>query len=657
VISETSLPASHRAPAAPRHSISSRSQKKTQFVLEVQPCPEDVIIPPSAQHMYEKAKELVSKRQLQRAARLYDSALEIAPQFSKCVVQRASLEARLRTRISLLSRRGMVRYERSVTRQKNILRAGIRAAPRNAILWQCYADLEKRLGQNRRARTLFRAARRVDPMRSSVYSSWASLEVSLGRLQEARALLLTGLRRAPKETRLYYQMGVLEDRAGRGPVARKFFARGAKLEASAAAEKGEPGATAFCLEGRGILEYRCGNVKLARECFARATQQDPSNSRLWLCWGNLEERESRPTAARRCYRHGTTAFPSAPQLWQAWARLEEKCGDLRAALRVSASAMRACPTDIQLVRERGKLLLRRRDIELARRAFDSAIRLDRREAYSWQCRAVLEAQQLNYSGARELFESAARQCVPPHLARSSARALSALPPPQVFASMSSSLGLSKTQEHQMMLVTAADLNIPLVRGGARDDHAGTSVNSGESRSVAHVNAAKQRFEFGSLSDDVPNRTGLSKETLEKLPSERDARNARGERSQTVRSWCALVYAWAMFEWHCNNAGRARVLFQLSGESFESSAWIWLWFARFEDSQGEPERARHYFARSIRLDRTNPDAWRSWAELEQRAGRASVSREIMQQAMQLSIARQLQTRASLPNPLSRSYRDV
>eukprot|EP00186_Timspurckia_oligopyrenoides_P004915 CAMPEP_0182447424 /NCGR_PEP_ID=MMETSP1172-20130603/15896_1 /TAXON_ID=708627 /ORGANISM="Timspurckia oligopyrenoides, Strain CCMP3278" /LENGTH=85 /DNA_ID=CAMNT_0024643857 /DNA_START=1 /DNA_END=258 /DNA_ORIENTATION=+ len=82
--------------------------------------------------------------------------------------------------------------------------------------------------------------------------------------------------------------------------------------------------------------------------------------------------------------------------------------------------------------------------------------------------------------------------------------------------------------------------------------------------------------------------------------------------------------------------------------------MWLWFARFEISQGERERARQYLARSIRRDRSNADTWRTWAELEKSAGRNTLGSQIMDHAMQLSIKNQLAGERNLPNPLKRRF---
>jgi len=459
------------------------------------------------------------------------------------------------------------------------------------------------------------------------------MEANLKQHIAARNILLQGLRRLPENSKLYCAMGVLEDRHGNSDVARKFFVRGAKFETG----------SVYCLQGRAVLEYKVGNVPLARECFVRASERDPRNTLVWLTWAQMEEKEGQIANARKCYQMGISASKEnsgASQLWQSWARLEEKQRNFSEALNIYRRARQSCPGDVQIRREWAKLSLARGSVERARVLFREAILLDGSDPYNWQCLAMLEARQLNYGAARRVFCDAVSRLAPGKINAA------------MFASVPSSWSLSNlslvgkedwsrsntpSSTSTLVSVTASSdpASVPGSTGSASSaSSTGSTGSAGLHSTPSSASVSVDDF-FDYEMEDMVGRDFASRHV--------DVENIRGSTGKSQKQGLAsLLYMWAMMEWKTQSIDRARVLFELASSEAHETSWIWLWYARFEEAQDRLLVGRNLIAKSIRCNGSDPDAWRTWSELERKLGRFAFAKECLDQAMQLSVTARLKT---------------
>lgn len=90
-------------------------------------------------------------------------------------------------------------------------------------LEQCWAVLEKKLGNVRRARELFDAATVADKKHVAAWHGWANLEIKQGNISKARNLLAKGLKFCGRNEYIYQTLALLEAKAGRYEQARYLF--------------------------------------------------------------------------------------------------------------------------------------------------------------------------------------------------------------------------------------------------------------------------------------------------------------------------------------------------------------------------------------------------------------------------------------------------
>lgn len=88
---------------------------------------------------------------------------------------------------------------------------------------QCWAVLENRLGNVRRARELFDAATVADKKHVAAWHGWANLEIKQGNISKARNLLAKGLKFCGRNEYIYQTLALLEAKAGRYEQARYLF--------------------------------------------------------------------------------------------------------------------------------------------------------------------------------------------------------------------------------------------------------------------------------------------------------------------------------------------------------------------------------------------------------------------------------------------------
>ncbi|XP_009146046.1 protein high chlorophyll fluorescent 107 [Brassica rapa] len=270
----------------------------------------------------------------------------------------------------------------------------------NAYIWQCWAVLENRLGNVRRARELFDAATVADKKHVAAWHGWANLEIKQGNISKARNLLAKGLKFCGRNEYIYQTLALLEAKAGRYEQARYLFKQAtisnskscaswlawAQLEIQqerfpAARKLFEKAVQAspknrfawhvwgvfeagignvergrkllkighvlnprdpVLLQSLGLLEYKHSSANLARALLRRAAELDPRHQPVWIAWGWMEWKEGNTTTARELYQRALSidaSTESAARCLQAWGVLEQRAGNLSAARRLFRSSL------------------------------------------------------------------------------------------------------------------------------------------------------------------------------------------------------------------------------------------------------------------------------------------------------------------------------
>lgn len=97
-----------------------------------------------------------------------------------------------------------------------------------AVINQCWAVLENRMGNIRRARQLFDAAIVADKKHVAAWHGWAVLELKAGNVKKARYLLSKGLKNCGGNEYIYQTLAMLEAKANRNEQARYLFRQATK---------------------------------------------------------------------------------------------------------------------------------------------------------------------------------------------------------------------------------------------------------------------------------------------------------------------------------------------------------------------------------------------------------------------------------------------
>eukprot|EP00871_Galdieria_phlegrea_P005121 jgi/Galph1/560/GphlegSOOS_G5374.1 len=294
----------------------------------------------------------------------------------------------------------LAKRKHKVDQAVEVFKQALSLNPRNALLWQGWADLEKSRRRFNEARELFKRVLQVREDFPSAYHSWGLMEYHLGNIETALNLLLKGLEHNPSNRYLLHALGVLYDKQGNTEEARTILLRGKELF---------PDNAQFC-HALGVLEFKAGNIELSREYFSLAVKLDSRHTLSWLTWGQLEELEGNLDKARECYRTATKIDPrGAVQLWQAWARLEENSHNIEVALALYEEATKYHPYDGELWCAWGKLLVDQVDYISAREKFQQGVILQPNVSYAYQCWAQLEANLGNIEEARRIYMVGARK--------------------------------------------------------------------------------------------------------------------------------------------------------------------------------------------------------------------------------------------------------
>ncbi|XP_077240768.1 high chlorophyll fluorescent 107 [Tasmannia lanceolata] len=270
----------------------------------------------------------------------------------------------------------------------------------NPYIWQCWAVLENKVGNIRRARELFDAATVADRSHTAAWHGWAVLELKQGNIKKARNLLGKGLKYCGGNEYIYQTLALLEAKANRIEQARYLFKQATLCNPKSCAswlawaqvemqqenngaarklfekavqaspknrfawhvwgifeanrgyiEKGRKllkighalnPRDPVLLQSLALLEYKHSSANLARVLFRRASELDPRHQPVWIAWGWMEWKEGNIVTARELYQRAlsiNSTSESAAHCLQAWGVLEQRIGNLSAARRLFRSSL------------------------------------------------------------------------------------------------------------------------------------------------------------------------------------------------------------------------------------------------------------------------------------------------------------------------------
>ncbi|KAK4405470.1 protein high chlorophyll fluorescent [Sesamum angolense] len=232
----------------------------------------------------------------------------------------------------------------------------------NSYIWQCWAVLETKVGNTRRARELFDAATVADKRHIAAWHGWAVLEMKQGNIKKARNLLGKGL---------------------------KFC-----------------GGNEYIYQTLALLEVRAKRYEQARYLFRQATKCNPRSCASWLAWAQLEAQQQNNRAARRLFEKAVQASPKNRFAWHVWGVFEANLGNVELARKLLKVGHAVNPRDPVLLQSLALLEYRYSTANLARVLFRRASELDPRHQPVWIAWGWMEWKEGNLSTARELYQKA-----------------------------------------------------------------------------------------------------------------------------------------------------------------------------------------------------------------------------------------------------------
>lgn len=300
----------------------------------------------------------------------------------------------------------------------------------NAYIWQCWAVLENRMGNIRRARQLFDAATVADKKHVAAWHGWAILELKVGNVKKARYLLSKGLKNCGGNEYIYQTLAMLEAKANRNEQARYLFRQATKCN---------PKSCASWLAWA-QLEVQQENYRTARQLFEKAVQASPKNRFAWHVWGvfeanigNLDQGRkllkighalnprdpvllqslglleykhySAANLARALFRRAAELDPRHQPVWIAWGWMEWKEGNIKTARELYQRALSINSTSESAARclqAWGVLEQRIGNLSAARRLFRSSLNINSQSYVTWMTWASLEEDQGNSIRAEEI---------------------------------------------------------------------------------------------------------------------------------------------------------------------------------------------------------------------------------------------------------------
>ncbi|XP_024022285.1 protein high chlorophyll fluorescent 107 [Morus notabilis] len=230
----------------------------------------------------------------------------------------------------------------------------------NPYVWQCWAVLEKKLGNIRRARELFDAATVADKRHIAAWHGWAVLELKQGNIRKARNLLAKAL---------------------------KFC-----------------GGNEFVYQTLALLEAKANRVEQARSLFRQATKSNPRSCASWLAWAQMEMQQENNCAARRLFEKAIQASPKNRFAWHVWGVFEANVGNVDKGKKLLKIGHVLNPRDPVLLQSLALLEYKHSTANLARVLFRRASELDPNHQPVWTAWGWMEWKEGNIAKARELYQ-------------------------------------------------------------------------------------------------------------------------------------------------------------------------------------------------------------------------------------------------------------
>ncbi|XP_020700635.1 protein high chlorophyll fluorescent 107 [Dendrobium catenatum] len=268
----------------------------------------------------------------------------------------------------------------------------------NPYIWQCWAVLEKKVGNVRRARELFDAATVADKRHVAAWHGWAVLEINQGNLNKARNLLGKGLKYSGGNEYIYQTLALLEAKGNRFEQARYLFQQATQCN---------PKSCASWLAWAQV-EMQQQNNHLARLLFEKAVQSSPKNRFAWHVWALFEANQANVEKGRKLLKIGHALNPRDPVLLQSLALLEYKHSSANLARVLFRRASAIDPRHQPVWFAWGWMEWKEGNINIARELYQRALSIDLESASAARCLqawGVLEQRAGNLSAARRLFRS------------------------------------------------------------------------------------------------------------------------------------------------------------------------------------------------------------------------------------------------------------
>ncbi|KAF4360049.1 protein high chlorophyll fluorescent 107 [Cannabis sativa] len=268
----------------------------------------------------------------------------------------------------------------------------------NPFIWQCWAVLEKSMGNIRRARELFDAATVADKRHTAAWHGWAVLELKQGNIRKARSLLAKALKFCGGNEYIYQTLALLEAKANRFEQARYLFKQATKCN---------PKSCASWLAWA-QMESQQENNGVARRLFEKAIQASPKNRFAWHVWGVFEANVGNVDKGRKLLKIGHALNPRDPVLLQSLALLEYKHSTANLSRVLFKRASELDPTHQPVWMAWGWMEWKEGNITTARELYQKALSIDSTSDTAARCLqawGVLEQRIGNLSAARRLFRS------------------------------------------------------------------------------------------------------------------------------------------------------------------------------------------------------------------------------------------------------------
>ncbi|XP_062211025.1 protein high chlorophyll fluorescent 107-like [Phragmites australis] len=268
----------------------------------------------------------------------------------------------------------------------------------NPYIWQCWAVLESKGGNIRRARELFDAATVADAKHIAAWHGWAILEIKQGNIKKARNLLGKALKYCGGNEYIYQTLALLEARAERFEQARTLFQQ---------ATRSNPKSCASWLAWAQV-EMRAGNNTMARKLFEKAVQSSPKNRFSWHIWALFEANEGNIDRARKLLKIGHAVNPRDPVILQSLALLEYNYSSANVARVLFRKASQIDPRHQPVWIAWGWMEWKEGNVRTARTLYQRALSVNSTNECAARCLqawGVLEQRAGNYTAARRLLRS------------------------------------------------------------------------------------------------------------------------------------------------------------------------------------------------------------------------------------------------------------